>query len=104
MNRAVLDAYGWSSSELPVPSCELLLDYEEHAEDDGDGPARKRKKPWRYRWADDFRDEVPARLLELNKRRAEQESRAGAAEEGQTKKAKRTIWKKAIQGRIDLLS
>jgi hypothetical protein len=41
--------------------------------------ARKRKKPWRYRWPDDFRDEVLARLLELNKQRAEQERLTGLA-------------------------
>jgi hypothetical protein len=33
-----------------------------------------------YRWPDDFRDEVLAPLLELNKRRAEQEQLAGPAE------------------------
>ena len=62
MDRAVLDAYGWTDL---VPICEFLLDYEED-EDDEDGASR-RKKPWRYRWPDDFRDEVLARLLELNK-------------------------------------
>ena len=43
---------------------EFLLDYEED-EDDEDGSSR-RKKPWRYRWPDDVRDEGLARLLELN--------------------------------------
>ena len=38
-----------------------------------DGRGRHRKKPWRYRWPDDFRDEVLARLLELNRQRAEEE-------------------------------
>ena len=38
---------------------------------------RHKKKPWRYRWPDDFRDEVLARLLELNKQRAEQERLTG---------------------------
>ena len=40
---------------------------------------RGRKKPWRYRWVDEVRDEVLARLLELNKKRAEEERLAGAA-------------------------
>ena len=75
MDRAVLDAYGWTDLQ---PTCEFLLDYEE--DDDEENPGgRQRKKPWRYRWPDDFRDEVLARLLELNKQRAEQEALSGAA-------------------------
>jgi hypothetical protein len=58
------------------PTCEFLLDYEE---EDEESSGRQRKKPWRYRWPDDFRDEVLAKLLELNKRRAEQEALAGKA-------------------------
>jgi hypothetical protein len=71
MDRAVLDAYGWTDLER---SCEFLLDYEE---DEEEATGRQRKKPWRYRWPDDFRDEVLARLLELNKRRADQEQLEG---------------------------
>jgi hypothetical protein len=75
VHRAVLDAYGWTGLK---PTCEFLLDYEdEEAGEEAGG--RQRKKPWRYRWLDDFRDEVLARLLELNKQRAEQEQRSGAA-------------------------
>jgi hypothetical protein len=37
------------------------------------------RRPWRYRWPDDVRDEVLARLLELNAERATQEARSGAA-------------------------
>lgn len=37
---------------------------------------RRRKKPWRYRWPDDLRDEVLARHLKLNAERAE-ENRLG---------------------------
>jgi hypothetical protein len=73
MDRAVLDAYGWTDLK---PTCEFLLDYEED-EDEEEAGGRRRKKPWRYHWPDDFRDEVLARLLELNKRRAEQEALAG---------------------------
>ena len=76
MDRAVLDAYGWTDLK---PTCEFLLDYEEDEDEDESGGGRRRKKPWRYRWPDDFRDEVLARLLELNKQRAEQEALAGAA-------------------------
>lgn len=77
MDRAVLEAYGWTDLK---PTCEFLLDYEEEDEEEN-GPATKRKKPWRYRWPDEFRDEVLARLLELNKQRAEEEAVAGVAAE-----------------------
>jgi hypothetical protein len=71
MDRAVLDAYGWT--DIPT-DCEFLLDYEIDEDEWGD-----RKKPWRYRWPDEVRDEVLARLLELNAERAKEEVRSGAA-------------------------
>jgi hypothetical protein len=66
MDRAVLDAYGWPDI---LPRCEFLLDYEKEKEE----TVSRRKKPWRYWWPDEFRDEILARLLELNRQRAEQE-------------------------------
>jgi hypothetical protein len=74
MDRAVLDAYGWNDLQ---PTCEFLLDYEEEEEDEES--TGRRKKPFRFRWPDEFRDEVLARLLELNKQRAEEEKLNGAA-------------------------
>lgn len=74
MDRAVLEAYGWG--DIPT-ECEFLLDYEIDEEEWG-----RRKKPYRYRWPDEVRDEVLARLLELNARRAEEERRAGAGGRG----------------------
>jgi hypothetical protein len=71
MDRAVLDSYGWSDMKT---KCEFLLDYEIDEEEWGD-----KKKPWRYRWPDEVRDEVLARLLELNAERAKEEARSGAA-------------------------
>ena len=68
MDRAVLDAYGWT--DMPT-DCDFLLDYEINEEEWGN-----RKKPYRYRWPDDVRDEVLARLLELNAERAAEETRA----------------------------
>ncbi|NWG14810.1 MAG: N-6 DNA methylase [Acidobacteria bacterium] len=70
MDRAVLDAYGWT--DIPT-GCEFLLDYDIDEEEWGD-----RKKPWRYRWPDEVRDEVLARLLELNARREQEEALLGA--------------------------
>lgn len=69
MDRAVLDAYGWRDVQ---PKCEFLLDYEEQEDEEENGP-RRRKKPWRYRWPDEIRDEVLARLLDLNRQRAIEE-------------------------------
>ena len=69
MDRAVLDAYGWT--DVPT-ACEFLLDYEIDEETWGN-----KKKPYRYRWPDAVRDEILARLLELNAERAAEELRAG---------------------------
>jgi hypothetical protein len=76
MDRAVLDAYGWTDFR---PRCDFLLDYEEEEDEEEGGPRRKRKKPYRYRWVDEDRDQVLAWLLELNARRAEEERRRGLA-------------------------
>ena len=92
MDRAVLAAYGWTDLQT---TCEFLLDYDEEEEDEEDtGRARKKKKPWRYRWPDEFRDLVLARLLELNKQRAEQEKLSGAASEPKAKKTTKGAPKK----------
>lgn len=72
MDRAVLDAYGWTDL---TPTCEFLLDYDEDEDDEAN--TSRRKAPWRYRWPDDIRDEVLARLLALNAQRAEAERLAG---------------------------
>jgi len=75
MDRAVLDAYGWTDIR---PTCEFILDYEDD-EEDTPGKASKKKKPWRYRWPDDIRDDVLARLLALNAQRADLEAPATAS-------------------------
>ena len=80
MDAAVLTAFGWTDL-LPKCTCEFLLDYED---DDSESTAeesggRKKKKPWRYRWPDEVRDEVLARLLKLNAERAEEEKLAAGA-------------------------
>lgn len=74
MDTAVLTAYGWTDL-LPKCTCEFLLDYEDDESESGaeESGGRKKKKPWRYRWPDEVRDEVLARLLKLNAERAAQE-------------------------------
>ena len=87
MDRAVLDAYGWT--DIPT-ECEFLLDYEIDEEE-----WSKKKKPWRYRWPDAVRDEVLGRLLELNAQRAAEEKRSGAS----AKPRQRT--KRSPRGAVD---
>src|ERR1039458_323941 len=75
LDRAVLDAYGWTEFQ---PRLDFILDYE-NEEDDESSTGRGRKKPWRYRWVDEDRDEVLARLLELNRLRAEEQGQSMVA-------------------------
>ncbi len=72
MDRAVLDAYGWSDLQ---PLCEFNPEFEDDEEEDG----RLRRKKYRYRWPDEARDEVLARLLELNRQRAIEEGQLPTA-------------------------
>jgi len=78
MDTAVLTAYGWTDL-LSKCTCEFLLDYEDEESDAEESTGRKKKKPWRYRWPDEVRDEVLARLLKLNADRAEEERLADVA-------------------------
>lgn len=84
MDRAVLDAYGWTDLST---HCQFLLDYEdEEDEEAGTSSIRRRRKPWRYRWPDNVRDEVLARLLDLNAKRAKEESISGAGKKTSPRK------------------
>ena len=75
IDRAVLDAYGWT--DIPT-DCEFLLDYEIDEETWG-----AKKKPYRYRWPEEVHDEVLVRLLDLNQKRYAEEVAAGLhAEKG----------------------
>lgn len=67
MDGCVLAAYGWEDLQ---PTCSFELDYLEDEDAGNSKVGRRKKKPWRYRWPDDVRDEVLRRLLELNASRA----------------------------------
>ena len=69
MDRAVLDAYGWVDIST---ACDFFPDYVEEDEDGNEVP-----KSIRYRWPDEVRDEVLARLLELNAKYHAEEVAAG---------------------------
>lgn len=82
MDRAVLIAYGWD--DVPT-ACEFILDHEDPEDDEAGTPSRRRK-PYRLRWPDAVRDDVLARLLDLNAKRAAAERAATpAAHPGGTK-------------------
>ena len=70
MDRAVLEAYGWSDILAP---CDFFPDHEADSEQAAEDSPTRKKTRYRYRWPDDVRDEVLARLLELNSQRAEEE-------------------------------
>jgi|SRR5271166_5799329 len=78
MDRAVLDAYGWTDLH-PVAIHEREWEAEE-----GERPA-----PWRLRWPEADRDEVLARLLDLNRRRHEAEAAADAPPPQPSRKRRR---------------
>ncbi|HUT57965.1 MAG TPA: type IIL restriction-modification enzyme MmeI, partial [Phycisphaerae bacterium] len=84
MDRTVLDAYDWTDIR---PTCEFLLDYEEE-DDEEESSGRSCKRPWRYRFPDEIRDEVLARLLKLNAERAAEECRSGLAAAAKARKTK----------------
>jgi len=81
MDRAVLNAYGWSDIST---DCDFFLDFEI---DEEEWNTRK-KKPWRYRWPDEVHDEVLARLLDLNQKRAAEEKLKGTVKNAKTPKPK----------------
>jgi hypothetical protein len=76
MDKAVLEAYGWS--DIPT-DCTFLLDYDDEDDEEETSNGRQRKKPWRYRWTEEVHDEVLARLLDLNQKRAQAEILGGKA-------------------------
>ncbi|MDH6089324.1 Eco57I restriction-modification methylase domain-containing protein [Umezakia ovalisporum] len=73
MDKAVLNAYGWCDISI---DCDFLLDYEEEEEVEHNTKPQK-KKPWRYRWGEGIRDEILARLLQLNQQQSEAEILGG---------------------------
>jgi hypothetical protein len=71
MDRAVLDCYGWKDIIL---SSEFFLNSQNFSDNEGNSDIEK--SSFRFGWSDEVRDEVLARLLELNAARALDESRA----------------------------
>ncbi|MBK7906928.1 MAG: hypothetical protein IPJ78_10245 [Gemmatimonadetes bacterium] len=63
MDRAVLDAYGWTDL---LPEAESVPEFDE----DEIEPGTRARRKYRLRWPDEVRDEVLARLLKLNRQRS----------------------------------
>jgi len=72
MDRAMLDAYGWTGIQ---PECDFFPEFND--DDEEDEESTRKKKRFRYRWPDDIRDDVLARLLVLNQQRYQEEVLAG---------------------------
>ncbi|MCZ2155882.1 MAG: hypothetical protein LC114_18600 [Bryobacterales bacterium] len=72
MDRTVLDAYGWQDIR---PQCDFFPEFTD--DDEGDDEPTHKKKHFRYRWPDEIRDDVLARLLILNQQRYQEEVLAG---------------------------
>ena len=131
MDQAVLQAYGWSDVSTACGFGLDYLDTEEDAQlpdelqqriDSGEpffwepdeacafeaqvrayGAVKGKKKfPWRYRWPDDVRDDVLARLLALNAERFAEEHLLGVAEsKKKTRKSRASPGKKSASPNAD---
>lgn len=129
MDHAVLEAYDWGDLvSSGATACGFGLDYLDVEDDElpdvvpetlwwptaaealafaAKLPPSRKRLPWRYRWHDDTRDEVLARLLKLNAERAEEERRQGlTAEAGKKRKTKtaRRGGRKAAPAAADLFT
>ncbi|TAE92045.1 MAG: class I SAM-dependent DNA methyltransferase [Verrucomicrobia bacterium] len=94
MDRAVIDAYGWDIKDEDLV-CEFIPDFSEEDDDGNEIP-----KNIRYRWRDEVRDDILARLLALNAERYQAEVNAGLHSKGATKpKAAKKAAKKAATPR-----
>jgi hypothetical protein len=97
LDDLVLRAYGWNDL-AESSSCDFVLDYEEEVD-----AADPKRKPWRYTWPADFRDDVLARLLEINEQRHKEELLLVKGKSTEAKPAKKTSKKPAKASATPLL-
>lgn len=76
MDRAVLNAYSWQ--DIPT-KCEFIPEFDEEEDENEEG---RSKRKFRYRWPDEIREEVLARLLKLNHDRGFEEGQIISGELG----------------------
>ena len=70
MDRAVLDAYGWT--DVPT-DCNFFPLHSDDENADAEDTGRTKTRKYRYGWPDAIQNEVLARLLDLNTHRASTE-------------------------------
>ena len=88
LDRAVFKAYGWLDMQ---PRPEFILDYGDEPETESASTRTSRKKkPWRYRWADETCEEILARLMQLNEERHQAEMASKPDATGRRASAKPT--------------
>jgi hypothetical protein len=93
MDRAVLDTYGWINLNF---GCEFLSEFDDDEREESESGGTRPPK-YRYRWSDETHDDVLARLLELNRIRAEEQAQsvattaAGRVEATRGRKLKSTL-------------
>lgn len=87
---AVLKAYGWMDLNS---QCDFFPEFDE---EDEDPESSRKKKRFRYRWPDEIRDEVLARLLALNRDRYGEEVLAGL--HGKAGESSRALRRTAVAG------
>jgi hypothetical protein len=90
MDRAVLDAYGWTDLH-PIATHEPEFE-DEPADDDELSGSRKPRRKFRLRWPEEARDDVLARLLILNERRAAEEALEPKSKKKKSKPATRSLF------------
>ncbi len=78
IDRAAMEAYGWHDL-VKIAKCDFILDYEDDNHEAESSSKHSRKKPWRYRWPDDFRDDIIARLIGLNRSYADDAAHSAPA-------------------------
>jgi hypothetical protein len=75
IDAAVLRAYGWNGV---LARCSFVREFDDADEDEENGHPGKKK--YRYRWSDETRDDVLARLLDMNHQRAVAEGQVVVAD------------------------
>jgi hypothetical protein len=75
LDSGLLEAYGWSDIAEECESSFFPVN-EEEENDDETSSDKIKKSDWRYRWSDDVRERVLARLLDLNAKLAAEDAQA----------------------------
>ncbi|MFO0646571.1 MAG: type IIL restriction-modification enzyme MmeI [Polyangiales bacterium] len=100
MDRAVLAAYGWQAL---APTYAFIDEQGGDDEDEAAAGAKTKRRRVRYRWPDELRDDVLARLIALNAERAAEEAEARRRAEEEAAKAKAEAEAREKRNRMKLV-